>query len=56
MIKRKPNSFDYTTEDQNTLKIKSIIKQNTLKPVSYQQIKLYENNIYLNNEKIKKIL
>ena len=44
------------TEDQIVQKIKFILKQDPLKPLSYQQIKLHENDIYMNNEKIKSIL
>ena len=44
------------TEDQIVQKIKLILKQDPLKPLSYQQIKLHENDIYMNNEKIKSIL
>ena len=44
------------TEDQIVQKIKFILKQDPLKPLSYQQIKLHENDLYMNNEKIKSIL
>ena len=43
------------TEDQIVQKIKLILKEDPLKPLSYQQIKLHENDIYMNNEKIKSI-
>ena len=47
---------NYMTEDQIVQKIKLILKEDPLKPLSYQQIKLHENDIYMNNEKIKSIL
>ena len=44
------------TEDEIINKAKSIININPLKSLSYQQLKLHENNIHLSDNKVKNII
>ena len=45
-----------STEDDIIKKAKDIIKLNPLKPLSFQKIKLNENNIFLEDNKINRII
>ena len=38
------------------MKVKNIIKSNDLKPLSFLQIKLHEQNIYLKDDKVKRLI
>ena len=38
------------------MKVKNIIKSNPLKPLSFHQIKLHEQNIYLKDDKVKRLI
>ena len=55
-IEKSEDENKCSSEEVLLLKAKNIIKKNPLKPLSYQQIKLHENNIHLSDIKIKKLL
>jgi len=38
------------------MKVKRIIKSNPLKPLSFHQIKLLDKNIYLKDNKVKRLI